>query len=118
GTQTKVATITTSNLGNFKMLTVPHVTLPDDDATEDYAFSGLTNHKITLPGQYTDHKTTPNNFYKAPDTTIFPLAVSRQVSIATGKDYSTYRTGERFNMFTTATPMQFSVRTYSWVPDA
>ena len=35
------------------MLTVPKVTLPDDDATEDYGFSGLTNHKITLPGQYT-----------------------------------------------------------------
>ena len=117
GTQTKVGTITTSNLGNFKMLTVPKVTLPDDDATEDYGFSGLTNHKITLPGQYTAPKTTPNNFYKGPDTTTFPLAVSRQVTIATGKDYSTYTTGERFNMFTTATPKQFSLRTYSWVPD-
>ena len=117
GTQTKVGTITTSNLGNFKMLTVPKVTLPDDDATEDYGFSGLTNHKITLPGQYSTPKTTPNNFYKGPDTTTFPLAVSRQVTIATGKDFSTYTTGERFNMFTTATPKQFSLRTYSWVPD-
>lgn len=117
GTQTKVGTITTSNLGNFKMLTVPKVTLPDDDATEDYGFSGLTNHKITLPGQYAAPKTTPNNFYKGPDTTTFPLAVSRQVTIATGKDYSTYTTGERFNMFTTSTPKQFSLRTYSWVPD-
>ena len=117
GTQTKVGTITTSNLGNFKMLTVPKVTLPDDDATEDYGFSGLTNHKITLPGQYTAPKTTPNNFYKGPDTTTFPLAVSRQVTIATGKDYSTYTTGERFNMFTTSTPKQFNLRTYSWVPD-
>ncbi len=45
------------------------------------------------------------------------MAVSRQVTIATGKDYSTYTTGERFNMFTTATPKQFSLRTYSWVPD-
>jgi len=117
GTQTKVGTITTSNLGNFKMLTVPKVTLPDDDATEDYGFSGLTNHKITLPGQYAAPKTTPNNFYQGPDTTTFPLAVSRQVTIATGKDYSTYTTGERFNMFTTATPKQFSLRTYSWVPD-
>ncbi|EIR3694308.1 WxL domain-containing protein [Enterococcus faecalis] len=117
GTQTKVGTITTSNLGNFKMLTVPKVTLPDDNATEDYGFSGLTNHKITLPGQYDAPKTTPNNFYKGPDTTTFPLAVSRQVTIATGEDFSTYTTGERFNMFTTATPKQFSLRTYSWVPD-
>ncbi|MGC2980932.1 hypothetical protein, partial [Enterococcus faecalis] len=67
GTQTKVGTITTRNLGNFKMLTVPKVTLPDDDATEDFGFSGLTNHKITLPGLYATPKTTPNNFYKGPD---------------------------------------------------
>ncbi|EHZ9175284.1 WxL domain-containing protein [Enterococcus faecalis] len=117
GTQTKVGTITTSNLGNFKMLTVPKVTLPDDDATEDYGFSGLTNHKITLPGQYTAPKTTPNNFYKGPDTTTFPLAVSRQVTIATGNDFRTDTTGVRFNMFTTATPKQFNLRTTFWTAD-
>lgn len=117
GTTTKVGTVTTSNLGNFKLMTVPKVTLPDDDATKDNGFSGLTNHQIMLPWQYDAPKTTPNNFYQGPDTTTFPLAISHQLLIDSGEDFLTETTGVRFNMFSAGMPKQFRTQLHYWADD-
>ncbi|WP_421503186.1 hypothetical protein [Enterococcus faecalis] len=114
GTSGKVGEIVTANVGNFKEMTVPKVTLADDDSTGNTGFSGIQNSKIVLPGYYETPQVTPNKYYTG---ATFPMAQAQRISLDTGEVKATDDTGARFMMRIGTSPKQYEFSQNYWVPD-
>lgn len=114
GTSGKVGEILTTNDGNLKEMTVPKVTLADDDSTGNTGFSGIQNSKIVLPGYYETPQVTPNKYYTG---ATFPMAQAQRISLDTGEVKATDDTGARFMMRIGTSPKQYEFSQNYWVPD-
>lgn len=115
GTSGKVGEVTTSNVGNLKEMTVPKVTLADDESTGNTGYSGIQNSKIVLPGYYETPQVKPNNYYTG---SAFPMAQAQRMSIDTGEVKATDDTGNRFMMRLGTSPKQYEFSQNYWEPDA
>lgn len=103
GTSGKVGDVVTSNVGNLKEMTVPTVTLADDDSTGNTGYSGVRNSQIRLPGYYDLPQMSPTTYYTG---TTFPIAQSKRVRLTNNEVTETDESGTRFRLLRT-TPKQY-----------
>ncbi|WP_435387380.1 WxL domain-containing protein [Enterococcus faecalis] len=113
GTSGKVGDVVTSNVGNLKEMTVPTVTLADDDSTGNTGYSGVRNSQIRLPGYYDLPQMSPTTYYTG---TTFPIAQSKRVRLTNNEVTETDESGTRFRLLRT-TPKQYEFTTVSWQSD-
>ncbi|EGO8793627.1 WxL domain-containing protein [Enterococcus faecalis] len=113
GTSGKVGDVVTSNVGNLKEMTVPTVTLADDDSTGNTGYSGVRNSQIRLPGYYDLPQMSPTTYYTG---TTFPIAQSKRVRLTNNEVTETDESGTRFRLLRT-TPKQYAFTTVSWQSD-
>ncbi|WP_080005236.1 WxL domain-containing protein [Enterococcus faecalis] len=113
GTSGKVGGVVTSNVGNLKEMTVPTVTLADDDSTGNTGYSGVRNSQIRLPGYYDLPQMSPTTYYTG---TTFPIAQSKRVRLTNNEVTETDESGTRFRLLRT-TPKQYEFTTVSWQSD-
>lgn len=113
GTSGKVGDVVTSNVGNLKEMTVPTMTLADDDSTGNTGYSGVRNSQIRLPGYYDLPQMSPTTYYTG---TTFPIAQSKRVRLTNNEVTETDESGTRFRLLRT-TPKQYEFTTVSWQSD-
>ncbi|EIM5405781.1 WxL domain-containing protein [Enterococcus faecalis] len=114
GTSGKVGEVVTSNAGNLKEMTVPTVTLADDDNTGNTGYSGIQNSQIRLPDYYDLPQMSPTTYHHV-DTT-FPIAQSKRVRLTSNEVTETDESGTRFRLLRT-TPNQYAFTSVAWQSD-
>ncbi|NSM31088.1 WxL domain-containing protein [Enterococcus faecalis] len=113
GTSGKVGNVVTNNVGNLKEMTVPSVTLADDDSTGNTGYSGVQNSQIRLPGYYDLPQMSPTTYHTG---TTFPIAQSKRVRLTNNEVTETDDSGTRFRLVRT-TPKQYEFIKVAWQSD-